>query len=66
MQDGQAEIIVKLLSSGRYVWSIGVEGRADQTGEGIKLLKSINNKMIEEFPEYARRGSGRIANLDED
>jgi hypothetical protein len=65
-KDGQAEIVVKLLSSGRYIWSISVMCGVDDTDEGIKLIKSINNKLQQEFPDYAKRGSGRIANLDED
>lgn len=66
MKDGQAEIIVKLLASGRYIWSISVMCGVDATDEGIKLIKSIDNKLKDQWPDYSKRGSGRIANLDED
>ncbi len=65
-QNKQADIVVKLLSSGRYIWSIGITNHTDDLNESIKLLKSIDGQLKEQFPEYAKRGSGRIANLDED
>jgi len=63
---GNAEIVVKLLSSGRYVWSIGINLPIRELDEGIKIIHSIDGKLKEQFPEYCKRGSGRVTNLDED
>lgn len=63
---GQADIVVKLLSSGRYIWSIGLNLPINQRGEGIKIIKNIDDSLKREFPLHAQRSSGRISNLEEE
>jgi hypothetical protein len=66
MNNGQAEIVVKLLSSGRYVWSIGLNIPINERTDGIKIIKSIDGQLKEQFPEYCKRGSGRTVDLGEE
>lgn len=65
MENGQAEIVVKLLASGRYVWQIGIVSPTENKDDIIQTIKQIDQKLRDEFPEYAKRGSGRSVDLEE-
>lgn len=66
LDDGQAEILVKLLASGRYTWTIGINFRAEENERGIKILKDIDTQLNNAFPFHAIRGSGRMTSLDDE
>ena len=65
-QNRQAEIVVKLLASGRYIWSISITNSTEEITESLANIKRIDTTLKDIFPEFSRRGSGRIANLDEE
>jgi hypothetical protein len=60
------EIVVKLTTSGRYIWQITAVFPSDQCGEGIKLIASCDRKLKDTFPEYCKRSSGRTVELGEE
>lgn len=63
--DGTSRIEVKLTTSGRYIWTISSMFPTEDGEGAIKRLRQLDGLMKREFPEYARRGSGRIASYDE-
>lgn len=60
------EISIRLLNSGRYVWTIISQYEADKSQEAIKKLKDIDEELRQEFEDHVTRGSGRVAQLEED
>jgi len=62
--NGTTKIEVKLLASGRYVWTI--TSLFNNNDVSIEKIKDFDNTLKKEFPDYARRGSGRIASMDEE
>lgn len=62
---GTTKIEVKLLASGRYVWSITSVFPTEQTDK-VREIKKFDRLLQDEFPDYARRGSGRVAAIDEE
>lgn len=65
ISDGTSEIEVKLTTSGRYTWKISSVFRTEDGEGAIKRLRQLNQLLQEEFPDFARRGSGRLASFDE-
>ena len=63
--NGTSKIEVKLTTSGRYTWSISIVAPTHEFEDSTHTLNSIDKALRQEFPDYARRGSGRIASLDE-
>lgn len=64
--NGTSRIEVKLTTSGRYTWSIGLIAPTHEYLDTTRTLKLIDQALKQEFPEHARRGSGRAASIDED
>ena len=56
------------MSSGRYVWNITVtsETGLSEIDKHLTLIGYIDATLKEKFPEFARKGSGRVTNLDEE
>lgn len=63
---GVSEITVKMLTSGRYTWSITTIFNTDETVRGIEDIQKIDRQLRNKFPDFVSRGSGRIASLDEE
>lgn len=63
---GVSEITVKMLTSGRYTWSITTTFETDKSKEAIAELKQIDQQLRDKFVDHVSRGSGRIASLDEE
>ena len=63
---GVSEITVKMLTSGRYTWSITTIFETDRARVAIEDLKSIDRQLRDKFVDHVSRGSGRIASLDEE
>lgn len=59
------EISLRLLNSGRYVWTITSQFKTSDTEDAVKTLKRVDNRMRDEFPDHATRGTGRVASIDE-
>lgn len=68
LQNGTTRIEVKLLSSGRYTWTITTVFSTDNQEKevNVKKIKTFDELLRQEFPDYAKRGSGRVAAMDED
>lgn len=64
--DGTCKIEVKLLASGRYVWSVGAVTPLDDGVELATKIKSIDRKLREQFPDYAIRGSSKSVDIEGD
>lgn len=64
LKSGTTKIEVKLLASGRYTWSIESVFNTDDMD--IKKMKEFDSLLKQEFPDFARRGSGRVASMDEE
>ena len=65
MVDGTTKIEVKLTTSGRYLWTISSVFPTKDARDSIRNLKSLNEQMKDQFPDHAKRGSGRITQLEE-
>jgi len=65
-KDGTSEIEVKLTTSGRYTWKIASTFPTEEAETAIKNIRKFNKLLQEEFPDYARRGSGRVSAIDEE
>ncbi len=63
---GTTKIEVKLSNSGRYTWSIQSVFRTEDGQEAIQTINKFNKLLKAEFPDFASRGSGRVASMDED
>lgn len=66
MENGTTTIEVKLLKSGQYLWTISRTFDNESTTDDIKTIKMFDIQMKQEFPDYARRGSGRVAAIEDD
>ena len=64
MEPQTSSIEVKLNTHGRYTWKINVNYTEDYK-EAVKELKAIDGLLKEEFPEYTKKASGRVSNIDE-
>ena len=65
MENGTTTIEVKLLRSGQYIWTIS-RTFSSTNQEDTKKIKQFDIELKKEFPDYARRGSGRVAAIDEE
>lgn len=63
--NGTTRIEIKLLASGRYTWTIASEFPTPQGTNHIETIKEFDRLLRDEFPDYAKRGSGRVASMDE-
>lgn len=63
---GVSEITVKMLTSGRYTWSITTIFETDKSREAIEDLKSIDRQLRDKFEDHVRKGAGRAVSLDEE
>jgi len=59
-----SSIEVKLNTHGRYTWKINVNYTTDYR-EAIKEIKSIDEKLKDEFPDHSKKASGRTATINE-
>ncbi len=66
LQRGTSAIEVKLSTSGRYTWVIRSVFPSEDGQAGVVGVKKLDTLLKQEFPDYAKRGSGRIAAMDED
>ena len=66
MENGTTTIEVKLLRSGQYLWTISrtFSNKSSNIDE-VKTMKNFDMLLKDEFKDYARRGSGRVASFDE-
>lgn len=60
------EITVKLTLSGRYTWQIVSTFPDDQNEEGLKHIQEADRKLKDLFPNFAQKGSGRMASLEDE
>ena len=66
MENGTTTIEVKLLRSGQYLWTISrTFSNSASSKDEIRDIKHFDTLLKDEFPDYARRGSGRVASFDE-
>ena len=66
MNDKHSEITLRLLTNGKYIWTINVvfdEGKEDLAVERVRIL---DIKLKDKFPNYPLVGSGRSVSLDEE
>lgn len=65
MQPQVSSVKVKINNHGRYTWEINVLFDTDYQ-ETVRVIKKIDTLLRDEFPDAVSRGSGRVANIDED
>lgn len=68
----QSEIAIRLLNSGKYVWTISVKfapgttpKNFEEASTAVDILKSLDGKLRDSFPNHVVPGSGRVANTDD-
>ena len=66
LSDGQVEISLRLSTHGAYTWSIRIVGRKDDTDYLVNKLKETDNRLKDTFPDYSKKGSGRIADFEKE
>ena len=65
LKNNQANVVVKLLSNGRYNWTIELTFNSDTKDDAIEIIKYIDNHLKDKFPEYVKKSSGRTLDLGE-
>jgi hypothetical protein len=67
--NNQSSIKVKLLSNGRYTWEINVlfdTGYRKSHEEAVKLSKTIDTQLREEFPNFPQTANSRTHEFEEE
>ena len=65
LQPDRMEISVRLLTSGRYIWTILLNTESKNTEGSIQILKLLDKKLQDQFPNFPRVGTGRVKDLEE-
>jgi hypothetical protein len=66
MNDKHNEITLRLLTNGKYIWTINVvfdEGKEDLA---IERVRQLDIKLKDKFPNYPTVGGNRSVSLDEE
>ncbi len=66
LQGDRIEIALRLLTSGRYIWTITANTPDEKTDQAIAQLQSIDAKLKDAFPNHVTIGTGRAQNLSDE
>jgi hypothetical protein len=66
LQEDRIAIELKLLRSGQYTWTISGIKHESEKKELVDTISIIDEMLKQKFPEFTRRGSGRVASIDDD
>jgi len=66
LQEDRIAIELKLLRSGQYTWTISGIKHGRLKKDLVDAIAEIDMLLKQKFPEFTRRGSGRVANIDDD
>lgn len=65
-QSGVTTIALRLLNSGKYVWTIESTFDTQEKDDAIKIIKELDARIKDTFPNFPSPGSGRTMSLDEE
>ena len=66
MEKDRIEIAVRMLQSGRYIWTI-TGNFAKETARGdIRFLHELDGELRQQFPDHVVKGSGRTGTFSDE
>lgn len=65
-QSNLTEVSVQLLTSGKYKWTITTTFENKDVEEALQLVKKIDGRLKDQYPNYPMPGSGRVSQIDDE
>jgi hypothetical protein len=66
LENDRVEIAVRLLTNGRYTWTISLNSAVSGAQGSLEILKNLDSQLKDKFPDHVSRSSSKVSYFDEE